>query len=47
MLPISWPAYRSISPLLTDHVRTFVIKLSHGWIPVDVCEDRCGAATDV
>jgi hypothetical protein len=33
---ISWPAYRSASALLTDSVRTFVVKLNHGWLPVGI-----------
>jgi hypothetical protein len=28
---ISWPAYRSASAGLTDSLRTFVVKFSHGW----------------
>jgi hypothetical protein len=43
---ISWSAYRSATGLLTDNVRTFVTKLSHGWLPVGVRESRCSAATD-
>jgi hypothetical protein len=28
----SWTAYRSAISLLTDYIRTSVIKISHGWI---------------
>jgi hypothetical protein len=31
------------SSILTDHVRAFVIKLSHAWLPACVWERRCGA----
>ena len=44
---ISWTAYGAAISTLTDKVRTFVIKLSHGWLPVGVRERRCGAATDI
>jgi hypothetical protein len=29
-----WTAYRAVISALTDNVRTFVIKLSHNWLPV-------------
>jgi hypothetical protein len=41
---INWTAYRATISTLTDDVRTFVIKLSHNWLPVGVQERRCGAA---
>jgi hypothetical protein len=44
---INWTAYQSAISLYTDSLRTFVIKLSHGWLPVGVRERRCGAATDI
>jgi hypothetical protein len=31
---ISWPAYRSASTKLSDSERTFVVKLTHGWLPI-------------
>jgi hypothetical protein len=43
---INWTAYRAAISALTDQVRTFVIKLSHDWLPVGVRERRYGAATD-
>jgi hypothetical protein len=33
--------------LLTDNVRTVVINLSDGWLPVGVRESRCGATADI
>jgi hypothetical protein len=42
---ISWTAYRLAISALIENVRTFVIKLSHNWLPVGVRERRCGAAT--
>jgi hypothetical protein len=45
-MSISWTAYRAANSALTENVRTFVIKLSHSWLPVGVREHRCGAATD-
>jgi hypothetical protein len=44
---ISWPAYRSASAGLTDSLRTFVVKFSHGWLPVGVRERRCSGTTDI
>ena len=44
---ISWPAYGSASAGLTDSLRTFVVKLSHGWLPIGVRERRCSAMTDL
>jgi hypothetical protein len=44
---ISWTAYRSASAGLTDSLRTFVVKLSHGWLPIGVRERRCRGTTDL
>ncbi len=44
---ISWPAYRSASAGLTDSARTFVVKLTHGWLPIGVRERRCSATSDL
>jgi hypothetical protein len=44
---ISWPAYRSASAGLTDSLRTFVVKLSHGWLPIGVRERRCSGTSDL
>jgi hypothetical protein len=35
---ISWRAYGSASAGLTDSLRTFVVKLSHSWLPIGVRE---------
>jgi hypothetical protein len=43
---ISWQAYGSASAGLTDGRRTFVVKLSHNWLPIGVRERRCSATTD-
>jgi hypothetical protein len=43
---ISWPAYRSASTKLSDNERTFVVKLTHGWLPIGVRERRCSGTTD-
>jgi hypothetical protein len=43
---ISWPAYRSASTKLSDSERTFVVKLTHGWLPIGVRERRCSGTTD-
>jgi hypothetical protein len=44
---ISWPAFRSATAGFTDSLRTFVVKLSHGWLPIGVRERRCSATTDL
>jgi hypothetical protein len=33
--------------MLTINVWTFVINLSHGWLPISVRERQCGATTDI
>jgi hypothetical protein len=40
---INWTAYRAALSTLTDQGRTFVIKLSHDWLPVGVREHIYGA----
>jgi cytidylate kinase len=30
---IDWTAYRAVISAVTDNVRTFVIKISHNWLP--------------
>jgi hypothetical protein len=35
---ISWPAYRSTTAGLTDSLCIFVVKLSHGWLAIGVCQ---------
>jgi hypothetical protein len=40
MIPISWTAYRSSSSIINITVKIFVIKHSHGWLPVGVQEQR-------
>jgi hypothetical protein len=32
---------------LTDSARTFVVKFSHGWLPIGVRERRCSGTTDI
>jgi hypothetical protein len=44
---ISWPAHRSATALLTDSYQTFVVTLSHSWLPVGAHERRCSATTDL
>jgi hypothetical protein len=44
---INWQAYGSASAGLTDSFRTFVVKLTHGWLPIGVRERRCSATTDL
>jgi hypothetical protein len=35
---ISWSAYGSASGGLTHSLRIFVVKVSHGWLPIGVRE---------
>jgi hypothetical protein len=42
---MSWDAYRLLFSILTDNAKTFVIKLSHDWLPVGI--RRCVATTDI
>jgi hypothetical protein len=44
---ISWRAYGSASAGLTDSLRTFVVRLSHGWLLIGVRERRYSATTDL
>jgi hypothetical protein len=44
---VSWRAYGSPIAGLTDSLRTFVVKLSHSWLPIGVRERRCSATTDL
>jgi hypothetical protein len=40
---INWTAYQAAISAFTTQVRTFVIKLSHDWLPVGVQEHQYGA----
>jgi hypothetical protein len=44
---ISWRVYGSASAGLTNSLRTFVVKLSHGWLTIGERERRCSATTDL
>ena len=38
---------RWLSAGLTESLRTYVVKLSHGWLPIGVSEKRCSGTTDL
>jgi hypothetical protein len=44
---INRPAYRSATDGLTDSLRTFVAKLSHGWLPISVRERQYSATPNI
>jgi hypothetical protein len=44
---INWSAYSSASAGLSDSARTFVVKLTHNWLPIGVRERRCSATSDL
>jgi hypothetical protein len=44
---INWPAYRSATAQFTTIVATFVVKLSHGWLPIGVHERRRSASNNL
>jgi hypothetical protein len=44
---INWYAYSSASAGFSDNARTFMVKLTHNWLPIGVRERRCGATSDL
>jgi hypothetical protein len=44
---INWPTYRSATAQFTTSVQAFVVKVSHGWLPIGEHERRCSATTDL
>jgi hypothetical protein len=44
---IRWSAYSSASAGISDNARTFVVKLTHKWLPIGLRERRCSATSDL
>jgi hypothetical protein len=46
MIPSVGLLYRKANAGLTNNERTFVVKFSHGWLPIGVRERLCSGTTD-